>query len=91
MEINRQKITNNDVDIVFAKVKVKGSKTIAFGDFENALSEIAKKKEKPKKMLLVLFKNMEQQLIREPKLIMSHSMIIKISILVYMLGLEQLL
>ena len=48
MEINRQKITNNDVDIVFAKVKVKGSKTIAFGDFENALSEIAKKKGKTK-------------------------------------------
>ena len=39
-----KKFTNNDVDIVFAKVKVKGSKTIAFGDFENALAEIAKRK-----------------------------------------------
>ena len=39
-----KKFTNNDVDIVFAKVKVKGSKTISFGDFQNALAEIAKKK-----------------------------------------------
>ena len=39
-----KKFTQNDVDIVFSKVKVKGLKTITFGDFENALSEIAKKK-----------------------------------------------
>ena len=39
-----KKFTNNDVDIVFAKVKVKGTKTISFGDFERALEEIAKKK-----------------------------------------------
>ena len=39
-----KKFTNNDVDIVFAKVKVKGTKTINFGDFERALEEIAKKK-----------------------------------------------
>ena len=39
-----KKFTNNDVDIVFAKVKVKGLKTITFGDFEKALDEIAKKK-----------------------------------------------
>ena len=39
-----KKFTNNDVDIVFAKVKVKGLKTITFADFERALAEIAKKK-----------------------------------------------
>ena len=39
-----KKFTNNDVDIVFAKVKVKGLKTITFGDFDKALDEIAKKK-----------------------------------------------
>ena len=39
-----KKFTNNDVDIVFAKVKVKGLKTITFADFEKALGEIAKKK-----------------------------------------------
>ena len=39
-----KKFTQNDVDIVFSKVKVKGLKTITFGDFENALAEIAKKK-----------------------------------------------
>ena len=39
-----KKFTQNDVDIVFSKVKVKGLKTITFGDFENALGEIAKKK-----------------------------------------------
>ena len=39
-----KKFTNNDVDIVFAKVKVKGLKTITFADFQNALGEIAKKK-----------------------------------------------
>ena len=43
-----QKFTNNDVDIVFAKVKVKGLKTITFGDFERALEEIAKKKQTTK-------------------------------------------
>lgn len=39
-----KKFTQNDVDIVFSKVKVKGLKTITFGDFENALAEIARKK-----------------------------------------------
>ena len=43
-----KKFTNNDVDIVFAKVKVKGLKTITFGDFERALEEIAKKKQTTK-------------------------------------------
>ena len=39
-----KKFTINDVDIVFAKVKVKGLKTITFPDFNQALAEIAKKK-----------------------------------------------
>ena len=43
-----KKFTNNDVDIVFAKFKVKGLKTITFGDFERALEEIAKKKQTTK-------------------------------------------
>ena len=47
-----KKFTNNDVDIVFAKVKVKGLKTITFGDFENALGEIAKKKGKTKESIV---------------------------------------
>ena len=38
-----KRFTQNDVDIVFAKVKVKGLKTITYGDFENSLAEIAKR------------------------------------------------
>lgn len=54
-----KKFTQNDVDIVFSKVKVKGLKTITFGDFENALSEIAKKKELLKIKLKNKLKNMD--------------------------------
>ena len=54
-----KKFTQNDVDIVFSKVKVKGLKTITFGDFENALAEIAKKKEQLKTKLKNKLKNME--------------------------------
>ena len=39
-----KKFTNNDVDIVFAKVKSGKVKTITFAEFENALGEIAKRK-----------------------------------------------
>ena len=79
-----KKFTNNDVDIVFAKVKVKGLKTITFADFERALAEIAKKKVQPKMLLPLQFKNMEQPHIKEQKLIMLNSMMIKTFILVFM-------
>ena len=43
----------NDVDIVFAKVKSGKLKTITFAEFQNALGEIAKKKELLPKILKV--------------------------------------
>ena len=38
-----KRFTLNDVDIVFSKVKAKGQITITYEDFENSLTEIAKK------------------------------------------------
>ena len=43
-KLTDKKFTLNDIDIVFAKVKSGKVKTITFSEFENALSEIAKKK-----------------------------------------------
>ncbi len=39
-----KKFTNNDFDIFFAKLKVKGQKTIAYPGLDRAISEIAAKK-----------------------------------------------
>ena len=51
----------NDIDIVFAKVKKGKAKTITFSEFQNALSEIAKRKGTTKEFIEYLIKSMDKQ------------------------------
>eukprot|EP00126_Sphaerothecum_destruens_P015456 Sdes_comp9459_c0_seq1m926 len=43
-KVEHGKVTSTDVDIVFSKVKSKGSQTISLSQFEDALKELAKKR-----------------------------------------------
>lgn len=64
-----KKFTNNDIDIVFAKVKEKGFKTIDFNQFKKSIEEIARKKGQTKDTILRLnLYNTRVLLIKEYKL-----------------------
>ena len=52
-----KKFGNNDIDIVFAKVKSGKDKTITFAQFQNALEEIAKRKGSTKEAIETAVKN----------------------------------
>jgi hypothetical protein len=52
-----KKFGNNDIDIVFAKVKSGKVKTITFAQFQNALEEIAKRKGSTKEAIETAVKN----------------------------------